>query len=220
MSRCFIDHIAVTSPSLEAGAQFIRQRLGVEPQPGGEHTQMGTHNLLLRLGDSLYLEVISPNPEAPAPGRPRWFGLDNLRPESFPALSTWVVRTTDIRKTAAACSESLGAIEPMSRGALDWLITIPADGRIPLDGIAPALIEWHTDVHPASKLKDAGLGLLKLELFHPEPERINRLISSIELSGPVFVSAIPARAAPHLIAHIKTPKGIIELSAQNADHCR
>lgn len=213
MSRCSIDHIVVTSLSLESGAEFIRQTLGVELQPGGEHTQMGTHNLLLRLGESLYLEVISPNPKAPAPGRPRWFDLDNLSPQSLPSLSTWAIRTTDIHKTAAACSESLGNIERMSRGSLNWLITIPAGGRIPLDGIAPALIEWHTDAHPASKLKDEGLSLVKLELFHQAPERISRLISSIELSGPVCVSSLPMGKTPHLVAHIKTPRGLIELSA-------
>ena len=51
-------------------------------QVGGEHPRMGTHNLLLRLGDSVFLEVLSPNPDAPPPSRPRWFGLDALRPDS------------------------------------------------------------------------------------------------------------------------------------------
>jgi hypothetical protein len=212
MPPCHIDHIAVTSPSLESGAEFIRQRLGVEPQMGGEHPRMGTHNLLLRLGDSLYLEVISPNPKAPAPERPRWFGLDSLRPESLPSLSTWVVRTTDIHATASACSEPLGDIELMNRGALSWLITIPADGSIPLDGVAPALIEWHTDNHPASKLRDLGLSLARLEIYHQEPVRVSRLLSSIGFSGPVSLFPLSSGTVPHLAAHIHTPQGLRELS--------
>lgn len=91
--HCRIDHITVTAPMLEACAEFVRQTLGVAPHTGGEHLRMGTHNLLLRLGDSLFLEVISPNPKAPVPTRPRWFALDTLRSNSAPALSTWVVRT-------------------------------------------------------------------------------------------------------------------------------
>jgi hypothetical protein len=169
---------------------------------------MGTHNLLLRLGDSLFLEVISPNPGAPAPTRPRWFALDTLRPDSAPALSAWVVRTPDIHATDTACSEALGNIESMSRGALNWLITIPGDGALLLSGIAPALIEWQTEVHPAAKLRDHGLSLAKLELFHPEPERISRLLRSMGLEGPVSVLAAPAGSAPRLIAHINTPQGL------------
>ena len=213
MSRCYIDHIAVTAASLEAGSEFISQTLGVEPQAGGEHPRMGTHNLLLRLGESLYLEVIASNPQAPAPARPRWFGLDSLRPDALPALTTWVIRTTDIYATAATCSEPLGNIEPMSRGSLNWLITIPADGLVPLNGVAPALIEWHTDGHPASRLQDVGLSLVKLEIFHPEPVRVSRLLSSICLEGPFFVYALSGGSAPHLVAHIDTPQGLRKLSA-------
>jgi len=60
MLPSFIDHIAITAPTLEAGAKFVKNVLGVNPQKGGEHLRMGTHNLLLRLGDTTYLEVISP----------------------------------------------------------------------------------------------------------------------------------------------------------------
>ncbi len=213
MSHCHIDHITVTAPSLDVGAAFIRQTLGIEPQIGGEHPRMGTHNLLVRLGDALFLEVISPNPKAPPPGRPRWFGLDSLRPDALPALSTWVARTTNIHAMAAACSEQLGNIEAMSRGALNWLITIPANGSVPVDGIAPALIEWHTDIHPASTLRDVGLSLVKLEIFHSEPTRVSRLLSSIGISAPLSVSPLSSGIAPYLVAHIDTPQGLRQLSA-------
>jgi hypothetical protein len=169
---------------------------------------MGTHNLLLRLGDSLFLEVISPNPKAPAPSRPRWFALDTLHPNAEPMLSAWVARTPDIRSSASACAEALGNVEPMSRGALNWFITIPADGALPLNGIAPALIEWQTKVHPASTLQDHGLSLAKLELFHPEPERISRLLHSLGLEGPLSVSLPRGGCTACMVAHINTPQGL------------
>ena len=208
MPLCLIDHITVTAPTLNAGAEFVRQALGVAPQLGGEHPRMGTHNLLLRLGDSMFLEVIAPNPEALAPARPRWFALDTLHPNSAPALSAWVARTPDIHATDSACSEALGNIEPMSRGTLNWLITIPCDGALPLSGIAPALIEWQTKVHPAAKLQDHGLSLVKLELFHPEPERISRLLRSLGLEGPLSVSSPPDGRTACMVAHINTPLGL------------
>lgn len=213
MPRTFLDHITVTALSLDAGAAFVRETLGVAPQVGGEHPRMATHNLLLRLGDSTFLEIIAPNAAVPAPARPRWFALDRLGHRSPPSLSTWVVRTSGIRAAVEASSEPLGDVEPMSRGALDWLITIPADGSVPLDGVAPALIEWHTDVHPASRLEDRGLSLARLDIFHPNPDRLARLLSSLELDAPVCVLAAPAGAGAHLVAHIDTPQGIRILSA-------
>ncbi|MFO7577845.1 MAG: VOC family protein [Pelovirga sp.] len=212
MPGCCIDHIAITAPSLAVGADFVRDVLGVTPLTGGEHPRMGTHNLLLRLGEALYLEVVAPNPQAPAPARPRWFALDRLRPDSAPALSTWVARTTDIGATAAASSEALGEIEPMSRGALNWLITIPADGSVPLDGVAPALIEWQTEVHPATRLPDSGLRLAELKIFHPDPDRVERLLCSLGFAGPIRVAAPPGEGAAHLLARINTPQGLRELS--------
>ena len=207
-----IDHITVTAPSLAAGSGFVQEVLGVAPQAGGEHPRMGTHNLLLRLGDSLFLEVIAANPQVPAPDRPRWFGLDHVAPDTLPVLSTWVVRSTDIHASTAAATEPLGIVEPMSRGALDWLITIPADGSIPLDGVAPALIEWHTEIHPAARLEDKGLSLQRLEIFHPAPMRVSRLLASLEVAGPYSVRPLAGGTAPYLMACIQTPQGLRQLS--------
>lgn len=208
MARSFLDHITVTAFSLEAGAAFVRETLGVSPQVGGEHPRMATHNLLLRLGNSLFLEVIAPNRSVPAPARPRWFALDSLTPQSPPTLFTWVVRTTNICAAVAASSEPLGNVEPMSRGALNWLITIPVDGSVPLDSVAPALIEWHTDVHPAAKLEDKRLSLARFDIYHSDPDRVSRLLRSVELDAPVSVMRAPHGAVPSLVAYINTPQGL------------
>lgn len=203
-----IDHLTITAPTLAAGAAFVRKALGVAPQAGGAHPRMGTHNLLLRLGDTMFVEVIAPDPAAPTPARARWFALDTLGPDAAPALSAWVVRTPDIHASAAASPEALGPVEPMRRGALDWLITIPADGALPLDGIAPALIQWPQGAHPAAGLEQHGLSLVMLELFHPEPARITRLLRAIGLQGPLCVSPLNGARAPYLLAHINTPQGL------------
>lgn len=205
-----IDHITVTAPTLTAGAALVHDALGVSPQAGGEHPRMGTHNLLLRLGDALFLEVIAINPDAPAPDRPRWFALDDLRSDAAAGLSTWVVGTDDIRGAVDACTENLGQIEPMSRGARNWLITIPADGSVAMDGVAPALIEWDDKLHPATGLTDHGLSLLKLEIFHPAPARVAALMASIGLRDERV--ECHHHDSPRLAAHIQTPQGIRKLS--------
>ncbi|MCJ8499850.1 VOC family protein [Desulfatitalea alkaliphila] len=212
MAGCRIDHLVITAPSLGIGAAFIKEALGVDPQAGGSHPSMGTHNLLLSLGDALYLEVISIDPSLPAPDRPRWFGMDNLSDSSLPALSTWVARTADIRSAAGRSSESLGSVTPMQRGDLNWLITIPPDGLVPLDGVAPALIEWPSGVHPAARLADRGLRLVEFEIFHPDPKRVQRLLSSIDAQGIASVAA-SSDGTSSLSATISTPEGLRYLSS-------
>src|SRR3954465_6202873 len=145
---------------------LVTRALGVELQAGGKRVRMATHNLVLKLGPSIYLEVISPDPDGTPPGRSRWFELDDAGP---PRLAGWAARTTDIRTTAAAASEPLGTIAEMSRGDLNWLITIPEDGRMPLGGPGPALIEWRTDSHPASRMRGTRGSPPALPALPPEP---------------------------------------------------
>jgi len=201
MPRSHIDHLVVTAASLEEGVEYVRRELGVTPQSGGEHVRMGTHNCLLRLGDKLYLEVIAPDPGAPPPGRPRWFQLDEPESVRAPRLATWVARCDYIHALAPA---SLGKIETMSRGSFRWLITTPEDGKLPLQGIAPTLIQWLSESHPADTLQDLGCSLVGFEGFHPRPESVTGVLESIGFEGAFPVSM---GDAPRLAAQIGTPGG-------------
>jgi hypothetical protein len=214
MPRAWIDHLVVTAPSLAAGAAYVRDALGVEPGPSGEHARMGTHNRLLRLGERVYLEVIAVNPAAPAPGRPRWFGMDDREAMRAPRLATWVARSDDIHGAAAASSLSPGKVEPMSRGMLDWLITVREDGGLPLGGLAPALIQWPEGVHPADGMSESGCSLAGLCAFHPPPETVRALLKSIGLDGGLEVAPLGAGEAPFLVAEIETPSGPRRLSGR------
>ena len=209
MARSSIDHIVVTAPSLDAGADWVRESLGVAPQPGGEHARMGTHNRLLRLGERAYLEVIAVNPAAPPPGRPRWFGMDDAEAMRVPRLATWVARCDDVRAAVAAASLPLGTVEPMSRGALEWLISVRRDGSLLLGGVAPAVIQWPEGVHPAGGLKDSGCSLVALEAFHPRPEELRGLLRSIGFADDALkISPTPPSARSCLAASIATPSGL------------
>lgn len=200
-----IDHITITAPSLEIGAKFVEKSLGFSPQKGGEHPRMGTHNLFLRLGDSIFLEVIACNPNANKPDRPRWFALDEVKKDALPQLKTWVVRAKNIHSILEQSSESVGEIEPMSRGDNNWLITIPTDGSLPINAGAPALIQWEMAEHPASKLTDFGLSLSKLQIEHPEPERLVAFLDSIELKEKIEISY---GEEVKMTAYIDTPNGL------------
>jgi hypothetical protein len=86
MITSHLDHITVTASSLREGADWVQNALGVIPQAGGEHPRMDTHNLLMRLSESTFLEIIAINPAAPAPSRPRWFDLDRRAPDAPPTI--------------------------------------------------------------------------------------------------------------------------------------
>ena len=203
-----IDHIVIASPSLDAGVKYVYETLGVMPQFGGVHTRMGTHNYLLRLGISTYIEVIAINPDAPKMERPRWFALDTLGENAKPKLLTWVARTNDIKLVTTNTQTLFGDIEPMNRAELNWLITIPADGSLPFNGVCPSLIQWLNEPHPAFKLPDSGCSLTGIEGYHHNAKQISETLQSIGFEGTFSVSSIQQSEKPYLIAQIQTPNGI------------
>ena len=104
-----LDHLVVVAPTLAIGAEYVTRALGVAPQAGGSHPLMGTHNVVLRLGTRLYLEVIAIDPAAPHPERRRWFGLDDLPSHARPRLATWVARTSALCAGVNAWAKAVGA---------------------------------------------------------------------------------------------------------------
>ena len=209
---CDIDHIIVTAPSLEVGGAYVFECLGVHPQKGGEHARMGTHNLLLSLGPSAYLEVMAINPAAPKPATPRWFGLDDMAAHAPARLHTWVARSTDLATTVQASAEPMRPVVPMSRGALNWLITSPETSKggeaATHGGLTPTLIEWQTEAHPASTLPDVGLLLIQLEFLTTDTERIKRQVKALGLEAGWSATAIKTGEPPRLRAQIQTARGM------------
>jgi len=210
-----IDHLVVAATDLDAGTAWLEAHLGVALAPGGRHAAMGTHNRLLKLGPRLYLELIAVDPAASQPARARWFGLDDAglraRIGERPRLIHWVARCDDIAAAAAACPEPPGDILDLARGDFRWRITVPADGRLPGDGLIPSLIQWHSPTHPADKLPDRGCGLMKLEGFHPEPKRIQASLSALGLDKALALFPAEAGERPGLAAYLRTPGGLREI---------
>ena len=218
MPTC-LDHITVVAPSLDVGSRFVHQALGIEPCPGRTHPSMGTHNRLLALGESVYLEVISPDPDASPVSRPRWFGLDHVSPTAIPRLAAWVASTDDI---ASAAIPELGPVETMSRAGHTWQMTLTMDGSVPFSGAAPSLIQRSSRVHPASVLPDVGLRFRRLRIRHPAPTLVLAALARIGLASHPEVAVFHGNTCT-LIADIETPCGPRELGfspASNATHVK
>ncbi len=208
-AACELDHLVVGARTLEQGAAFIEDLLGVKPQAGGRHLAMGTHNMVLRLGARAYLEVMAIDPEGEAPARPRWFGLDDgtIRAQlrDRPRLLTWAVRTQNIETAVKSGPISPGTVHPVTRGDYQWRITIPDDGALVCDGLMPTLIQWDCAMHPADNLEDRDCDLMKLECFHPAPANIAAAFAALGL-GRTIALAQADRA--RLTAIVRSPRGI------------
>jgi hypothetical protein len=211
MLHCELDHLVVSAPTLEAGSKYIQRALGVMPQSGGRHTRMSTHNSLVKLGEMTYLEAIAADPDAPGPERPRWFELDIMEANSPARLATWVVRVNDIEAALAASPIPLGRIEALSRGQLNWRISIPEDGSLPLQGIVPTLIQWEPGPHPASRLDYSGCSLVSLEGFHPQAQKIAAMLKTVGFIGDFRINPPAEHTKPYLVASIQTPGGMRKL---------
>lgn len=168
-----LDHLVVGAATLEAGVAWCERVLGVTPGPGGAHALMGTHNRLLDISGPnhprCYLEIIAIDPDAPPPGRTRWFDLDlpvlRERLAQGPGLIHWVCRVPSLDAALAQWrGEGVDAGEAVeaSRGNLRWRIALRDDGRRLRREALPVLIEWG-DAHPTDGMAASGVQLLGFE---------------------------------------------------------
>jgi len=218
-----VDHLVVAAATLEQGDAWCRETLGVPSVEGGRHAGMGTHNRLLAIESAAfprtYLEIISIDPQAPPPARPRWFGLDT------PALQQGLHERPRLMHVVARCSgldERLAALRMVgvdaglpvaaerasARGLLRWRIAGRADGQLLFGGALPTLNEWQ-GAHPAEHLPPSPVRLAGLALGGLPPAVVDAL----------GLQAVRAAAeAPALSARFETPLGTVTLSS--ADGCQ
>ena len=195
-----LDHLAVTCGDLAAATAHVETALGVALQPGGQHARYSTHNRLLSLGPGEYLEVIAPDPSAPRPKHPIWFGLGQA---TMPRLGNWLVRVLDLAAALKTAPTTAGEMVDLERGDLKWRIAVPPDGTLPLGGAYPTLIEWQgTAPHPSTRLTDLGVRLIQLDISHPDAAYLTETMAQslndprIRFhSGPVSLQA--TFATPH-----------------------
>ncbi len=180
-----IDHFAVGAETLEQGEEALRAMLGIDIPRGGKHAAMSTHNCVVQAGNDSFLELISIDPDAPAPGRARWFTLDDpetqTRLHARPRALCWVVGTDDLDRIVAESPVDLGEVVHFTRGERTWRLTVPADGSLPEGGLLPAFIEWSPGPHPSAGMQDLGLALSEVRLSHPDPQRIETIARTLRI---------------------------------------
>ena len=211
-----LDHIAVVAPDVEAGEAWVRDVLGLEPQPGGKHPEMGTHNRLMRLGADLFLEIIAADPAAQRGPHRRWYGLDDpvqVRRDwrDGRRLRAWVARTDATLATDAFSKHAalFGTPMQISRGDRRWLFSVRADGSLPADGALPHLIDWGEAGTPAPAMADLGCRLAGLVIETPEPKFVATTLGELGIAEKPLVRL---GKTVRLFAMIDTPHGVRLLS--------
>lgn len=208
-----LDHLVVAAATLEQGVRWCEGVFGVTPGPGGRHALMGTHNRLLRLeGDRFpgaYLEIIAIDPQAPPPGRTRWFGLDARVASAAPALVHWIMRCDDIERRSAALramgadpGTPVAASRATSGAELRWRITLRDDGMPQAWGALPSLIQWDGP-HPTSAMAPGGVALESLAVG-PLPREVRACLA---------VPGLGDTPGAGLRATLCTPRGRIVLDS-------
>lgn len=198
-----IDHLVIGAATLEAGAAYLERHLGVRPVAGGAHPEVGTHNMLLGLGPSQYIEIIAPDPAQGNPAHPRPFDLDDpslkLALEAEPQLIAYVAATPALEAVVARLGESHGGtIRAMSRGALSWRMAFPPQ-RQDMGNLIPPLIQWD-GARAAAQIPDCGWRLIGLEAQHPDTDALREAIAARGLAEAIKLRQSPS---PRLIAHLR-----------------
>ena len=205
------DHLVVAARTLDEGVRWCEATLGVTPGAGGKHPLMSTHNRLFNISSDAFamafFEIIAVDPEAPPPGRARWFGLDELDLSSGPRLLTFVARANSLDATLAGLrnkgidgGRALAASRDTPSGLLRWRIAVRDDGAVLYGGAMPTLLEWG-ERHPTASMPPSGVVLRSLVL-----RGVPR--SAFDMAQTTFANT----PGPALEAQLDTPRGVITLS--------
>jgi hypothetical protein len=188
-----VDHLMWGAPDLALGIAEAQRILGVEAAVGGSHPGLGTRNALLALGDTVYLEIIAPDPDQDLRGT---LG-ERLRTLDECALVTWAVRCDDLAELATrAAAQNMKVRGPTrtqrrtpSGDLLEWeLLFLPAregpqegarrEGGHEFPSLVPFFIDWLDSPHPATRSPRGG-EFVELVLHSPRHAELGALLDGL-----------------------------------------
>ncbi len=190
--------------------------MGAAAMPGGQHLLMGTHNLLLRLNDGVYLEMIAIDPALPSPvGRPRWYGLDDPDQQyalrSGPKLVQWVARDDALLRRLFDDEQ----IQDFSRSDYAWQMGLRAGSTPLMAGTLPLRIHWISAIHPCENLPASNCRVLELRLNTPDAPQLRQHLRAMQFvpdpAIKVLINPQAQNEKPAVRALLDTPAGLVTL---------
>ena len=189
-----LDHIVIAHPNLDLAIEEFADLTGCKPEYGGPHVGGGTHNALVSLGESVYIELISPDPAQrleQAKGQTSNLG-QRLADCEAGTLLAWAIRSDSLDTLSAELS-GFEANTPfnMSREqpngeVLNWRLMnlVKHDMR----GFAPFFIDWLECPHPSAN-NPVGGEFVSFTISHTDL-RLGKVVG--ETDGVDFVEAEPS----------------------------
>jgi hypothetical protein len=205
-----IDHFMYAGPQLGPLCASFQALAGVEPEPGGQHPQLGTCNRLVGSGGPLYLELIAPDPSSTATS-PMRSGIEAL---GRPGLHRFVMNATgadlDALQSVYARVGVPAQVHDMHRltpagATLRWRLLVPEANRFGL--FAPFFIDWLDTPHPALSLAP-NFKLLRCEAGHPSAGELTALWAELGVD-----IALHAADAPYMQLLVQTARGNVTLTS-------
>lgn len=199
-----IDHIVYAVANLQRSIESFQEATGLKVFAGGEHPDWGTHNALVRIGETTYLEFLAKKKSSQPVHAKTWMGIDLLQGDK---ITRWALASKTVEleaKFLKKYNEALSTIVIGSRATedgkmLNWLMTtvLPTPEVEP----APFLIDWKKSAHPTEALPlDCQIKSFTIE--HAESEVLKKLLEKLSMSMPVYTSHTTS-----LKLVLDTPKG-------------
>lgn len=183
-----LDHIVVAIRSLDEGIAQFEALTGVTAAVGGKHPGRGTENALVALGGASYLEIIAPQKDAK-------LSADDAKMRDLTRLTIvdWAIRVTDVDAAAAALKTSGFTTSRPRPGArltpagerLDWMTFDLTGAQI---AGAPFFIRWSPNTRHPSMTAPGGCRLDGLTVVDPAADRLNALLTALDVSGVTIAS--------------------------------
>jgi len=208
-----LDHLVVIAPTLVEGVAHVRSCIDLDVPFGQRHRYMGSHNHLLQLGDSVYLEIVAIDADGERPRRARWFALDDQKAvkadwDAGRRLRAWVARSDAIDVVLAGREHVLGRKVSLPWADPSFDFAIADDGSLPLDGAAPCIIDRRGKPRSMATIADLGARLLSFSLAHPDPTAVAALHRALAVDRPPTV--VPGSDLRYR-ARMQTASGVKEL---------
>ena len=203
-----LDHIVIAHPNLDLAMEEFADLTGCVPKYGGPHIGGGTHNALVSLGESVYIELISPDPaQVRSDSHSKSINLgQRLTSFSGSKLLAWAIRSNQLEQMAGGyCGLETAKPFDMSRqqpdgDRLHWRLMNLLNHD--LKGFAPFYIDWLDCPHPTTTNPVAG-EFTSLKISHPN-QNLGALAA--DTIGVQFASG-----PPNFELHFSTARGPITL---------
>lgn len=209
-----LDHIVIAHPDLDLAMEEFADLTGCSPKYGGPHLGGGTHNALVSLGRSVYIELISPDPtQVNKDESSTQSNLGHrLTRVAGNTLLAWAIGSNSLDQMAGKyCGITTAKPFDMARQqpngeTLHWrLMNLLHHG---LKGFAPFYIDWLDCVHPAATNPVAG-EFVSLEITHTD-QNLGALAA--DTIGVEFNTG-----SPNFVLNFNSERGPISLGNTNLE---